>query len=254
MADNDNILIVKDSDSEELLLAVTRQSHTVISCRLSEALSFLADHKVKVLLLDCGIDVQKGLTLLEEIKQRWPSVPVVFITGKSTEETIIEAFRAGAIDFLRKPVDIVYLRDLVVGLLKMLNTPRGKRVRQRYALSRISDMLSNATTGMPAGIIKAINYMEEHFSEDISLEKLASEACMSKFHFSRIFTSTVGASPMKCLIRIRVERAMELLKHDRSSISMVSSSVGFNDLSSFIKNFKKIAGTTPSSYRKTSLI
>jgi AraC family transcriptional regulator len=76
---------------------------------------------------------------------------------------------------------------------------------------------------------------------------------MSKHHFCRVFKRHLGISPLQFFIRMRVERAKELLKNRALSVSMVALEVGFNDISNFIKHFKKVTGITPSAFRKRVL-
>ena len=94
--------------------------------------------------------------------------------------------------------------------------------------------------------------MEDNFSKDMNLEELAKKAGMSKFHFCRTFKKYLDLSPIQFLTRLRMDRAKTLLGCTHRSISDVAESVGFSDLSNFIKNFKKTVGTTPTGYRKTT--
>lgn len=71
-----------------------------------EALEKLNHHRVHVVVLDVCMPGMDGIATLHEIKRRHPRVEVIMITGHATFETAVDGLRAGATDFLIKPVDI----------------------------------------------------------------------------------------------------------------------------------------------------
>ena len=60
-------------------------------------------------------------------------------------------------------------------------------------------------------IHRAVDYIEQHLSEEITLEQLAAEACFSPFHFHRIFTAIIGETPRDFIERIKLEKAANKL-------------------------------------------
>ena len=77
---------------------------------------------------------------------------------------------------------------------------------------------------------------------------MAREAGLSLYYFCREFKKSTGKSPKKFIIYQRIEKAKELLRRD-FKITDIAINVGFNDLPSFNKQFKKIIGMTPTEYR-----
>jgi PAS domain S-box-containing protein len=117
----------------------------------------------------------------------------------------------------------------------------------RYAAYRklaARPMDSNA-----AAILKALSFIEQNLGERISLDQLAMSSNMSKYHFSRVFRKIEGMSPMSFVNSVKIERAGEILSRSTLSISEVAFSVGFNSVSHFIGQFRKLSGMTPSDYR-----
>lgn len=96
-------------------------------------------------------------------------------------------------------------------------------------------------------IVQAKLFIDEHFSEQIDLEKVADEAFYSKYHFIRQFKKIYGRTPHQYLIAVRIEHAKQLLKTDHS-VSEVCYDIGFESLSSFSGLFKRIVGLSPSEY------
>lgn len=96
---------------------------------------------------------------------------------------------------------------------------------------------------------KVIDYMNENYNEDCSLEQLSGMADMSRYHFIRAFRNTTGKSPYDYLIDIRIEKAKELLRTKDMSITEIGTKCGFNNACNFSVIFRKRVGDTPSGYK-----
>ncbi|MCR4265054.1 AraC family transcriptional regulator [Nitratireductor sp. ZSWI3] len=97
---------------------------------------------------------------------------------------------------------------------------------------------------------RAVGYLQDNLASDLSLEALAAEAAMSRFHFARAFRTTFGQSPLQYVIRQRIERAKILLVTTRVPIAEVAARVGYQDVSRFGRHFKRQVGVTPGAFRK----
>lgn len=93
------------------------------------------------------------------------------------------------------------------------------------------------------------DYLDEHFAEDITLEKVADVAGFSKFHFSRLFKQCSGYNFYDYLCFRRIKSAETLLLKPGISITEVALQSGFSSLSTFNRTFKKLKNCTPSEYR-----
>ena len=100
-----------------------------------------------------------------------------------------------------------------------------------------------------------LDYIRQHLTNDLSLDSLASVAGFSPFHFHRIFTSLTGETINDAVGRLRLERAVALLKAaPHTSITHVALECGFNSASSFSRAFKKRYGISARSWdRHTAL-
>lgn len=96
---------------------------------------------------------------------------------------------------------------------------------------------------------KFLQYIEQHFGEDVSLDVLAASANVSKSECLRCFKSTMQSTPYKYLIEYRLSKAAELLKNTDESISNIAECVGFHQISHFGKCFKEKTGLAPRDYR-----
>lgn len=98
-------------------------------------------------------------------------------------------------------------------------------------------------------LLRATSYIHRHLADSLSIEQLASEACLSPEHFIRIFSHHVGMTPMFYITRKRIEQAQLLVTTDRM-ISDIAYSLGYSDTSYFVRVFKHITGMTPGMYRR----
>ena len=94
-------------------------------------------------------------------------------------------------------------------------------------------------------------YLEQHFSEPLSLSELAGQYFLNPCYLSHSFTQAVGCSPKKYIMLNRVAKAKELLLTSKIPIQDISVQCGFNDANNFIRLFKKETGLTPRQYRET---
>lgn len=98
-------------------------------------------------------------------------------------------------------------------------------------------------------IVAAKLYMDQRFHEPICLEQISREACISRFHFHRLFTRIYKKTPHQYLTQKRIEQAQRLLGEKDMTITEVCNSVGFESMGSFSGLFKKETGIGPKHYR-----
>lgn len=130
-----------------------------------------------------------------------------------------------------------------------------KNVALRGAvLSFISHLAENhSVTGAviphPESISLSVSYMKRHLDAPISLDDLARESGLSRWHFAHRFKAVTGYPPLTYLTMLRMERACALLNESERSIAEVALACGFDSSSYFTRTFKGIIGVLPSEYR-----
>jgi AraC family transcriptional regulator len=95
-------------------------------------------------------------------------------------------------------------------------------------------------------------FIEEHYGEILDLDALAAEACLSRFHFSRVFALHTGEGPFEYLGRVRIQSAARELATSDNKIADIAYRCGFGSLSAFNAAFRSRFGSSPSAYRKDS--
>lgn len=99
----------------------------------------------------------------------------------------------------------------------------------------------------------AKNLLENNFSTKLDIDALAKEASLSKFHFSRSFKSVFGMTPHQYVLNKRLERSVELITEGKLMITDIAYQVGFADVHSFSKCFKKHYNASPTRFSATSI-
>ena len=105
-----------------------------------------------------------------------------------------------------------------------------------------------------AAIEMAKDYMLRNFSKDISLQEIATYACISMFHFSRVFKQATSFSPHRYLLNVRLKHAELLLKNTALPISVISVSSGFKMPEYFATSFRQKFQKRPNEYRKETML
>ena len=146
--------------------------------------------------------------------------------GKLT--AILNTFCSG--DSVREPLLSKYLTDILTEFL--LYTPANVHSRNYMNMAE-----------------EIITYINEHFTEDISVEELAKKAGLSQYHFIRTFKKETGFTPHEYIVNTRIFTAKYLLKNSRLSVKDVCFATGFSCESVFCGAFKRHLGLTPVQYR-----
>lgn len=104
--------------------------------------------------------------------------------------------------------------------------------------------------GSSKGMYKAIEYINSHIYEDISIDNICSAVHISKYHFCRQFKKATGLTVMEYILKTRIVIAKNMLLKEKITITEISSRCGFSSVSYFSRIFKKETGMTPLKYRK----
>ncbi len=96
---------------------------------------------------------------------------------------------------------------------------------------------------------RVLDFIEAHLSREISLERLAAEACLSPYHFSRQFRASTGMSPHRYVTHRRIQAAQKMLLSTACPLVQIAIDAGFGCQANFTRVFRKSTGMTPGQYR-----
>lgn len=96
-----------------------------------------------------------------------------------------------------------------------------------------------------------IYFLEKHHSEDISLETISDRMYISPTYISKVFKEETGESPINYLIKLRLQRAKDLLESQQITVKEAAQLVGYQDAYHFSKLFKKHYGKSPSEFLRS---
>ena len=94
-----------------------------------------------------------------------------------------------------------------------------------------------------------IQYINEHYNEELRLDDVCKRSMMSKTYFCYIFKSLTRKTFSEYLIDLRIQKSMELLVETSMPVTEICYKIGFNDVTHFCRMFKKVVGVSPTNYR-----
>lgn len=107
-----------------------------------------------------------------------------------------------------------------------------------------------AQTDLYERLCRARRFIDESYDQPLDLTEISKQACLSRYHFLRLFRDTFETTPHQYLIHRRIEKAKELLRAPTLSVTDVCFEVGFQSLGSFSSLFRRCVGHAPISYRR----
>ncbi|WP_294472012.1 DUF2200 family protein [uncultured Ruminococcus sp.] len=98
----------------------------------------------------------------------------------------------------------------------------------------------------------AIDYIQEHYTQPLTVEMLAQTVHLSKSYFMCVFRKTFGMPALAYVHHVRIEAVCELLQHSTESITEIAVRCGYPSLANFNRHFQKEVGMTPGEYRRST--
>lgn len=188
------------------------------------------------------------LEALTETRRRYRSLPVVIVTERHSEDLAAWAFRCCVWDYLVKPLSIRRLCNCLANIDRVGPPTMPRSVLSAAERNPASE--SEKPAPKPASALApAVSYVERNYAEKLRMPTVAKLCDLSPFQFSRNFKKENGFTFRDFVVRVRIQRAAELIRRSRVSVTEAAFGVGFNDLSYFARMFRRQIGVSPSHYR-----
>jgi two-component system response regulator YesN len=198
-----------------------------------------------IILMDINMPMMDGLQAAEKIKEENKNAEIVILTAYNYFEYAKRGIKIGVSDYLLKPYSDEEFLDSI-------NRVIGK-IEERTYLSEpereLVDEVSNENNSNNIEIVEtAKKYIQMNYTKEISLEEIAIHVSVSSFYLSRVFSKSVGMTYKDYLIKLRMEKAKQLLKEGKKAIKEISLEVGYTDQNYFSRAFKKYYDKSPKEF------
>lgn len=229
-----NVLLVDDDhEFREEFCDFLCDYNVVEASNGEEALEILSrPNEIDVVILDVVMPGISGTEVLKIIKEKYPDLGVIILTGQGTKKTVIEALKGRADDYIEKPVDI----------------PKTQAIIERLLSQRIQPV-----DALPGGtdekLDKVMRFLDRNYDKRVSLQDAAALVALSPKYLSRLFKEVVGIGFSDYRLKVRMEKAVELLETTEYSIAEIAFKLGYENPESFARLFGKVVGCTPTEYR-----
>lgn len=174
-------------------------------------------------------------------------IPLILLSAEVPDVFMQESLEGGADAYLEKPFSPKKLRSTVENLIE-----NRRRIYEFYVSSLPSsgELPTGRVSAMEQKFLRSIQeYVSANLHRNITLDDIAEVVCMSPSSLYKKMKEYSGLSPMEYVMKVRLHRAVELLKDDSVSVQEVASAVGFNTHSFFSECFKREFGMTPRQWR-----
>jgi signal transduction histidine kinase/AraC-like DNA-binding protein len=244
------LLLVEDNyDLRNFISSSLNETYNVLEAENGKiGLQVASNEHIDIIISDVMMPEMDGYTLTKTIRSNSElcHIPIVLLTAKSSEQSVIKGLESEADAYLTKPFSLTHLKAVLVSQLKIRQKLHKKFQRE------ISVNPSEVTTTSidEQFITNATRIVEENIgNEAYNVDDFCSALAMSRTSVHRKITAITGLSTTDFIRTIRLKRAAQLIKGRVASISEISFMVGFADVSYFSKCFKKEFGVTPTEFQ-----
>lgn len=208
-----------------------------------EGLAAAARFQPDLIITDLKMPKMDGIEMLRRLREGGKDTYVIILTAYDSFEFAQSALRLGAVDFLLKPFHDGELEQAILSL--------------KSRISSRQEAVPEAFPGMRKGdksryVRQAMEYMGSHYpSPDLTVSEIADHLGLSEGHLSHLFRKETDYTVLTYLTRLRIHKAMNLLRSENRKVYEVAEAVGYRDIAYFSATFKKVVGRTPSEYQDT---
>ncbi|MDD4527488.1 MAG: response regulator transcription factor [Candidatus Margulisbacteria bacterium] len=191
-------------------------------------------NEIDLIFLDVFLPDTTGIILLKTIRESYPEIAIVILTGSGSKDIVLDALRGEADDYLEKPLDIEKTQQLIKKLIET------KIETMDVKNGKIEDKIQ-----------RVMNFAERNVNKMVNLEDVAKLVYMSPKYLSRVFKQYTGMNFSRYKINIKIKHSKKLLENKGLSVEQISDNLGYENSESFIRIFKKYTKMTPTQYRKS---
>ena len=251
------ILIVDDDiDVARYIRSIFEQDY-LIENRYSaeEALADLEQVKPDIILSDIIMGEMSGYDFCKTIKNNlmFSHIPVILITAKSNMDEQVQGLRLGAVAYVTKPFDPLYLKALVESQLQNMQTLRqrlGESTETESLAASVADTLSEQDRKF---MDELYDLMEKRSAEmELNVSTICHDLLISQSKFNYKLKELTGETPGSFFRKYKLNKAARMLRDGKYNVSEIAVLTGFSTAAHFSVAFKKQFGVSPSEYPSLS--
>ncbi len=210
-----------------------------------EALEELRRSLPDLIMTDIRMKRMDGLELIRNVRNQYPVLPILIISGHDDFEYVKSALQYRVSDYLLKPINRVELAQYLTGLKKQLDGRREPRFNHR-------DLPGNKDeNGHTKQIIRKVKELiNERLDQRLSLQYVANQVHLNSKYLSNLFKAETGKNFIDYVTECLMEQAKQLLKETNLKIYEIANLSGYPNAKHFMTMFKQYAGITASDYRE----
>ena len=210
-----------------------------------EGLRLIRELRPDMLLTDIRMPNMDGLSMVAALRSEFPRLQIAVLTAFRDFEYAQTALNLGVCRYLLKPSR---MEELYEAIRTMVD-----RLEALPPLPEDAEPEDDpADAGNSAGnfiVRQAMEYMEAHCAEHLTLGDVAAHVYVSPWHLSKLLNRCLNQSFLDILGRLRMDRARILLANPELRVHAIAEQVGYSDVAHFSKSFKRFVGMTPGEYR-----
>ncbi len=194
-----------------------------------EGLKTMYELEPKIVFVDMNMPIMDGITFLEKVNNKFKSTSFIIVSGYDDFKYTRSAIVNGACEYLLKPI---VKEDLISIVKKILGD-----------LDKCETVLDNDILVV---VYEIKSYIETNYAKDIKVSDFAIKYFFTKEYISKIFRREFEIGIYEYVLKLRMERAKELLSNKNLKVSEISERLGYNNSNYFSKAFKNYYGVPPS--------
>lgn len=219
-----------------------------------DGVNVIREQKPDIIFSDIAMPGMDGLKMIAAIKVEQPDAMIAILTGYRDFDYAQTAIRLGVCRFLLKPSNLSELEEAVQFMVSELKKKHPEQAKEEKVEDGDDSEGKDSEGTAGSFIVKnALEYMESHYAEKITLSDLADKMYVSQWHLSKLLNKHTKKSFSELLNEIRVKEAKQLLKDPSLRVGDVAEMVGFLDIAHFSRVFKKCTEMSANEYRNKKL-
>lgn len=240
----DSVLLVDDDKliCEDIRAMLEPEFNVLGVCGNGQsALAMLEKCHCDIVLTDISMPIMDGVTLVKEAHRRWPQMLLVVLSNYDDFTLVKEAMRYGAFDYLLK---------YDVDASQLSHTLRRIDATWRECLAPLNTSPhDDQDDHVRVEILNTLQYINEHFQENLSLVEVAAMVGFSRNYFCMLFKQETGKNFVDYLNNLRIDKAKGMLQCGNMKVYEVAERVGFRDYRYFCRIFRQYTGRQPASLK-----